>query len=119
MKLSLRSPRRGQQGYILLLVVSFATISFIVLGADLDWCMTNAKLNDRNNQYFTTVAAAEAATEKVLASVSRDFQSQGESLVWANLDNYRGLVPTTGEDAGWSGFAFTDAQGNANRTYVQ
>ena len=119
MKLSIRSRRRGQQGYILLLVVSFATISFLVLGAALDWCMTNSKLNDRNNQYFTTTAAAEAATEKVLASLDRDFQSQGESLVWANLDNYRALVPTTTEDAGWAGFSFADGQGNANRTYVQ
>src|SRR5438093_5754376 len=117
MKLSIRSRRRGQQGYILLLVVSFATISFLVLGAALDWCMTNSKLNDRNNQYFTTVAAAEAATEKVLAGLDRDFQSQGESLVWANLDNYRALVPTTAEDAGWAGFSFADGQGNANRTY--
>jgi hypothetical protein len=109
----------GRRGYVLLLVLCFATVSFLILGAALDWCMTNAKLNDRNNQYFTTVAAAEAATEKVLASLGRDFQAQGESMVWANLGNYRQLVPTAAENPAWGGFGFSDATGNAGQTYVE
>src|SRR5688572_30727923 len=91
--------RLRDRGYTLVLVMCFTTVSFLVLGSALNWCVTNAKLNDRNNQYFTSVAAAEAATEKVLASLTRDYMSQGESMVWANLGNYRTLVPTTGENS--------------------
>lgn len=107
------------RGYSLLLVVCFASISFLVLGAALSWCLTNSRLNDRSNQYFSTVSAAEAATEKVLAHMSRDFQSQGESLVWASLDGYRDLVPTPDEDAGWGDFRFGDGQGTPGRTAVE
>src|SRR5262245_59024039 len=101
-----------QSGYSLLLVLAFASVSFMILGAALNWCNTNSKLNDRNNQYFSTAAAAEAATEKVLTSLARDYQFQGESLVWANLNNYRQLVPTVGENSDWAAFSFNDATGN-------
>jgi len=100
-------------------VLFFAAASFLILGAALDWCMTNAKLTDRNNQYYTTTAAAEAATEKVLASVGRDYAAQGEGLVWVNLANYRNLIPTAAENSEWAKYAFSDATGNPNQTYVQ
>ncbi|MEY2408039.1 MAG: hypothetical protein QOF48_709 [Verrucomicrobiota bacterium] len=120
-----RSPGAGlarcgaQGGYTLLVVLFFASISLLVLGSALKWSMTNSHLNDRNNQYFSTAAAAEAATEKVLANVSRDFQAQGESLVWANVSSYRLLTPTTAESSTWSGFTFSDVAGTTNRMYVE
>ena len=43
------------------MVMVFAAISFLALGATLDWCLTNGRLTDRSNQYYTTAAAAEAA----------------------------------------------------------
>jgi hypothetical protein len=110
---------RGQRGYSLLVVLLFATISLLVLGSALQWSMTNSHLNDRSNQHFNTAAAAEAATEKVIASLSRDYQSQGESLVWANIANYRFLTPGTNESQSWTNFAFSDATGNNGRTYVE
>lgn len=113
------SPRRARQrGYTLLLVIVFATISFLVLGSALDWCMTNGRLTDRNNQYYSSTAAAEAATEKVLSSLARDYAFQGESLVWHNLDSYRRLVPTRDEDIAWADFSFSDGAGNAGQTHV-
>jgi hypothetical protein len=119
MKTSCTAHRLQPQGYALLLVITFAAISFLVLGAALDWCMTNGRLTDRNNQYFTTAAAAEAATEKVLSSIARDYASQGESIVWLNIENYRKLVPTTAENAAWSGFTFSDGMGNQDQTFVR
>ena len=114
------NPRLSRpRGYTLLLVITFAAISFLVLGAALDWCMTNGRMTDRNNQYFTTAAAAEAATEKVLSSIARDYASQGESLVWLNIDNYRTLVPTAAENPAWSGFIFSDGMGNIDKTFVR
>ena len=119
MKTTIQSSRRRQAGYSLALVVIFATISFLVLGGMLDWCTTNATLNERNNQYFRTAAAAEAASEKVLTYMSRDYQNQGESLVWASLNNYRLLVPTTAENGAWANFAFNSGSGLNERTYVE
>ena len=118
MKTYLPIHRRRQPGYTLLLVLIFAAVSFLVLGSALDWCMTNGRLTDRNNQYFSSTAAAEAATEKVLTSLARDYASQGESLVWHNLDAYRKLVPTKDEDIAWASFTFTDGAGNSDKTHV-
>jgi len=111
--------RQPENGYTLLVVLFFASISLLVLGSALKWSMTNSHLNDRNNQYFNTSAAAEAATEKVLANISRDYQAQGESLVWANVSSYRLMTPTTTENAAWSDFTFSDISGSSNRTYVE
>ena len=108
-----------RSGYTLAAVLCFAAASFLILGAALDWCMTNAKLTDRNNQYYTTTAAAEAATEKVLATLGRDYAAQGEGLVWINVANYRNLIPTSAENPEWAKYAFSDGIGNPNRTYVQ
>ena len=110
---------RPAAAYTLLIVMMFTTISLLVLGSALNWCMTNSRLNDRNNQYYSTAAAAEAATEKILASVSRDYTQQGESLVFASLGNYRLDVPTAAENPTWGGFQFSDAIGHNNRTYVE
>lgn len=107
------------QGYSLLMVIVFATVSFMVLGAALDWCLTNGRLTDRSNQYYTTAAAAEAATEKVLSVMTRDYAAQGEALVYYNLGVYQNLVPRSSESAVWSGYAFSDAAGNAGQTSVE
>lgn len=106
-------------GYSLLLVVVFAAISFLALGAILDWCLTNGRLTDRNNQYYTTAAAAEAATEKVLSVLTRDYASQGEALVHYNLNVYRSLVPRNTENTIWGGYVFSDAEGNKSQTSVE
>jgi len=111
--------KRSSSGYTLMVVLIFAAVSFLVLGAALDWCMTNSKLTDRSNQYFSTAAAAEAATEKVLATLARDYTAQGEAIVWANLSSYRNLVPTTAESPEWGNYVFSNAQGSQNQTYVE
>ena len=106
-------------GYTLMAVLFFAAASFLILGAALDWCMTNAKLTDRNNQYYTTAAAAEAATEKVMASLGRDYAAQGEGLVFVNVATYRNLIPTAAENPEWAKYSFSDGTGLPNQTYVQ
>jgi len=114
------SPYQGQpDGYTLMAVLFFAAASFLILGAALDWCMTNAKLTDRNNQYYSTTAAAEAATEKVMARLGRDYAAQGEGLVFVNLANYRNLIPTPAENSEWARYSFSDGTGLPNQTYVQ
>jgi hypothetical protein len=110
---------RETSGYAMILVLIIAAATLTILGAALTWCTTNTTINQRNNQYFKTLAAAEAATEKVITKMANDYQSQGDALVSANLDTYRGLVPTPAEAGLWSGYEFKDGQGNLNKTYVE
>src|SRR5207253_10163640 len=81
--------------------------------------MTNTTINQRNNQYYRTLAAAEAATEKVITQLASDYQAQGDLLVTSHLDAYRQSVPLASENTGWSNYEFKDGQGNLNRTYIE
>ena len=117
--LSYRPSNARARGCALLVVMMFTGISLIVLGTAMKWSNNNATLNTRNNQYFNTLAAAEAATEKVLAKLAADYQSGGETLVIANSNSYPTIVPTAAENSYWSNFEFSNAQGTTNRTYVQ
>lgn len=114
---SKRSSRRAR-GYALLMVVVLSGLSLLVLGATMTWTSTSARLTARNIDYFNTVSAAEAATEKILARVATDFRYSGESEVYGNLETYRATVPTTGESDYWSQFTFNNAQGTDGRTFV-
>jgi len=106
-------------GYTLLVVLFFASISLLVLGSALKWSMTNSHLNDATTSISIRRPPPRPRREKVLANLSRDYQAQGESLVWANVSGYRLLTPTTGESDAWSGFTFRDVSGSTNRTYVE
>ncbi len=118
MKVAFPPPTLRTEGHTLLIVLLFVTVSFLVLAASLDWCMTNARLTDRSNQYFSTAAAAEAATEKVLASIARDYTAQGESLVWTSLGLYRNQIPNPVENPEWRKFVFSNLKGQEDATYV-
>ena len=98
-----------RDGYALVMVLFFASLSLLALGSALNWASTSAMQTERQNRLFTLVAAAEAATEKVLAQVTADYKSGGESTVYANLSIYRSLVPTASENPYWSGFEFNNA----------
>lgn len=111
-----RSPRAA--GYALVLVMVFMGISLMVLTGAMSWTSTSSRLTDHHNRYQEAVYAAEAATEKVLARMMRDYKVSGEGVVYDSLGDYRTLVPTTAENNFWANFIFTDGQGNQNRVYV-
>lgn len=111
--------RKAEGGYALMMVLFFGGISLLALSGALQWCSSTARNTDRNNRMFAAVSAAEAATEKVLTSISDDYQKFGETIVYDNLGAYRDLHPRPQETAYWNGFGFSDAQGNANKTYVE
>lgn len=118
MKTNLRIPKTGNAGYALVMVLFFASISLLALGSAMNWTSSNAIQTERNNQYFTAVSAAEAATEKILSRITMDYRGGGESLVYANLSSYRNLAPDSAESAFWNRFEFGNAQGGAGQTYV-
>lgn len=112
-------PRRATpSAYALAIVLVFTGISLALLASSLNWCSTNSGLNQRNNEYFRTVAAAEAATEKALSRMTRDFRNGGESLVFASLANYRSDVPVYAENMYWADYQFTDGAGGGNLNHI-
>ena len=110
---------RNQRGYALILVIVLASIALATMVGALSWCATNTTLNQRNNQYYRTVGAAEAATEKVLTHMMDDYMREGDLGNFNHLSEYSTFVPTSTEDFRWTNYAFSDGQGNANKTFVQ
>lgn len=106
---------------MLVIVVFMSAISLMVLAATLSRTNTTSSLNDRSGAHLAALSAAEAATEKVVATMIRDFRNGGHALVTANLNSYRTNIPSAG-DAGtgnfWTNYVFSDAIGNNQRTYV-
>jgi len=112
-------PRRaGPGGYALVMVMVFAAIGLTVLTASMNWASQTALMNERNNQLSTTLYAAEAATEKVITRLMRDYDTSGEAAVFANLASYRTSVPASTENPLWSSYQFSNGAGTANQTYV-
>lgn len=115
MKILLKIPN----GYALILALVFTGISVIVVAGLLNYSSSTSRLNERSNQYYQTLAASEAATEKIISSMERDFVNYSESRVYDNLDLYRLYIPREDESVIWSNFSFNDALGNNGKTYVQ
>ncbi len=112
------SCRRSQGGYALVTVLVLGAVGLTILAGSLSWCNSNVVCNQRNNQYFRTVAAAEAATEKALSKLQYDYQRDGEALVANNLSAYRHTYPTSAESSEWSRFQFSNGWW-PNHTYVE
>jgi hypothetical protein len=93
--------------------IALGTVSGIV-----SYSESSARLTARSSQYQRAVMAAEAATEKVVSQLTRDYLNSGEAMVRANLNNYRQVVPSSTESAYWAGWNFTDAQANSGKTFV-
>ncbi len=109
---------KAQGGYALMMTLFFAGIGLMTLGGMMRWCSTTSKATERNNQYYTALAGAEAATEKVLANISKDYKAAGESAVYTKLDTYSQMIPTTTESTNWLGYTFSNGARINNRTHV-
>jgi len=109
----------SERGFSLVLVMVLIGTAILFLSGALQWSSAGSGLTDRNNDYYTAMAAAEAATEKVIAEICRDFQKGGYAEVESKLGYYRTLVPTRSESADWAAYEFTDADKALNRTTVE
>lgn len=119
MKITLHSPVR-RAGFALIMVLVLVAVSLIILASSMNRSQTVALLNQHNVDFGTCSVAAEAAVEKVYARLAYDFQSynvSGVSNNWA-AGVYRNNIPNSNEGSYWSGFVFSDAQGNTGQTYV-
>jgi len=120
MNTTLTRTRKTEEGSSLFLVMTLIVIAFLMLASALSWSQNNALTIARNNQYWRTIAAAEAATEKVYARLHDDFQLNGETTVYNNSQGtaYYTTVPTAADSGYWSSYVFSDGQGRNNQTYV-
>lgn len=109
----------NREGHALLLVIVFLAVSAIILAGALNWSRSNTFLNERNNQYFRSLAAAEAATEKVLTRMKMDYDLEGENMVLANLGNYRTMIPAGIENPDWNSYTFYDLNNTPSRLSVE
>ena len=80
---------RSAQGYALIMVMMVSAMALAVLGTSMNWTAQSSLLNERANQLSSSLFAAEAATEKVLAQLSRDYQVSGEAAVFAKISAYQ------------------------------
>ena len=111
-------PANTRGGYALVLVIVLTGVALVLATGLFDYTSTTARLNHRNNEYQQAVAAAEAATEKVVATVVADYRERGEGYVLGNLSNYRASVPTSAEYGPSGDFLFQDLSGQADRVDV-
>ncbi len=121
MKTRLSPQRSTAGGFALIIVLVFVTIIMVILGGTMNRTVSTALLNDRNNQTAVGIAAADAATEKVYSRMSADFVIGGVSRLSANLSSYASMYPGSDssiESSYWTNFAFSDAQGNNNATFL-
>ncbi len=107
----------SERGYVLLMVMILVGVSLLSLSGIYMYTRTNSKLSQRANDYYSSLGAAEAATEKVLAQASQDFRNYGAGYLMQQLDTYRQTIPT--ESSVWTNFDFMDLSGQDARTEVQ
>ena len=82
MKTMITTHLQRQAGSALLLTMVMAGVALAMLAAALSWSSTSTRMTYRSIQYTRSEAAAEAATDKVVGQISRDFLYYGEDPVY-------------------------------------
>jgi len=119
MRTALATRKPARAGSALMLTLIMSAIALALLAAAMSWSAGSTKLTYRSIQYNQSVAAAEAATEKVVTQINRDFLYGSLNLVINNLNTYRKTVPTSSDSPCWGTWQFDDGNGNIGQTYVQ
>ncbi|HWN96139.1 MAG TPA: hypothetical protein VNT99_13965 [Methylomirabilota bacterium] len=109
-------PHNRETGSGLLVTIVMMAIALAALAAAMAWSANTTRLNERTIQYTRSLAAAEANTEAVIAQIARDFWSSGAKTVFEGSNTYRNIVLTNGTV--WKGWEFSDANNNAQKTFV-
>jgi len=110
--------QRPPSGFALVLVLVAIGICFLLLAGVLLWSSNSGQASLRHSEHYATLAAAEAATEKIVAQISDDFRTGGRTEVDNNLASYADKVPSAVEHAAWNNYEFVDDAGTPGRAYV-
>jgi hypothetical protein len=121
MKITLATSQQGEKGYVAMLVTfMFLGITIVTLTSMWLWTVNNNNLNQRNNTFNQSQAAAEAATEKVFTTMNRDFLygNLNTSNQYNNTLN-NSMLPDTSNSNLWPvKYIFSDTNGHTNVTFV-
>jgi hypothetical protein len=117
MKIFLRKSPSNVVGFALLLTLVFLAVVLMIFASIFYWAGSGAKTTLRNNQYNMSQAAAEAATEDVMAWLMRDFNSRSIDM---SSNSYYAYEPGTNIDQStWPvQYQFSDTNGNTGRITV-
>jgi len=110
--------RRRRGGWALMIVLILAVGALLVAGSVLSWSNITANNTSRNNEYYATTYAAEAATEKVLSSIVSDYENYGAGQVYSKLTTYSNYIPTASDNPYWGNYSFTAGPGQTNLTVI-
>ena len=114
MRLNQPSSRPANGGYALIITIAFLTVALMTYASLMFWVSTSAHITKRNNLFNQTEGAAESATELVMATMMRDFNSQSlnPAATYISATN----LPS---QAGWpTTYQYSDTNGNLNVTTV-
>ena len=67
MRVQMPGSRQAHGGYALMMVLGFAALSLMVLGAAMNWVDSNSRQTQRKNRFLTTSAVAEGMADKIVA----------------------------------------------------
>jgi hypothetical protein len=107
---------RSESGYALLITLVFLGIMLALVASVTQLASVQSGLTARNNLYNSAVAAAEGASEMVIAQMDRDFINQS---VNGDLNVYRVLTPATLQGRWPIQFAFGNNTGDPDVTGVE
>lgn len=104
----------ANSGSSLISVLIIAGLSVTLYAAAALWTANSVSINNRNNVYNSTVAAAEASTEMALTYLESDFLNQ--SFRPNSLDRYRSQIPRLD----WAAdYRFTDGAGGYRKNWIE
>jgi hypothetical protein len=116
MQISSQKLPSDRSAFALLVTIVFLAVTLTIFASIFYWSGSSAKQTLRNNQYNMSQAAAEAATEDVLAWMMNDFN--GHSLD-TNINRYACMPGTNIDQSTWPvQYQFSDTNGNVGRISV-
>ena len=111
MQIPFKPVRQTKSGFALMTTLAFLAASLLVFASIMYLVCGSSRITSQNNLYNISQAAAEGATERVVAQLDRDFLYQ--NLQDASV--YQGLLPTND----WPvQLQFSDTNGTANQITV-
>jgi hypothetical protein len=113
-----RTPSK-ENASALLIVLGLGTVSLLILASTMKWTSGTAYINDRSIRHSVALAAAEAATESVIADMAADFSKQGAATVNGKMPAYRLRTPKAAQHAHWGKYRFSNGRGSQDEIHVE
>jgi hypothetical protein len=120
MKILLHPPdaRPARGGWALLVTLTLTACAAMVMAGVLSWSNTSSWVIARNNEYYATSYAAEAATEKAMSGMIQDYENTGWGYVASRLSIYSNAIPNASDSPYWNNYSFSAGSNQPNLTVI-